>query len=139
MATWSGTVSTLSGLCDFPNLDAPRDSCDVIEIDFKGDSELKGSLSPALCDLLKLKYLDLSETNVAGDVKALGNAVELIYLLLSNTKVEGDIEALHNLTKLERLHLENTNVSGNVASLREAAKGLKDVKISSERIAGGRC
>ena len=66
----------------------------------------------ALSNATDLRYLDLSETKVYGDLVALSNAKRLDYLGLSETKVYGDMASFANLTELTTLKLSSTKVSG---------------------------
>lgn len=75
-------------------------------------------------DIADLKYSSLTSiylpnTQVSGDIAALGNLTNLTKLDLSNTKVSGDIAALKNLTLLTSVVLSNTQVSGDIAVLPE--------------------
>ena len=64
-----------------------------------------------------LVYLNLSNTQVSGDISNLNTLTDLTYLSLSNTQVSGDISNLNTLTALTELYLYNTQVSGDISNL----------------------
>ena len=64
-----------------------------------------------------LTILDLSYTQVSGDIANLKDCASFISLNLSNTQVSGDIANFKNLTLLTYLSLDNTKVSGNIGEL----------------------
>ena len=64
-----------------------------------------------------LAYLDISHTQVSGDIGNLNTLTSLTYLNLSNTQVSGNIGDLNTLTALTELYLYNTQVSGNIGDL----------------------
>nr|DAU82404.1 MAG TPA: leucine-rich repeat protein [Crassvirales sp.] len=64
-----------------------------------------------------LAYLNLSNTQVSGDISNLNTLTDLTYLSLSNTQVSGDISNLNTLTALTELYLYNTQVSGDISNL----------------------
>jgi hypothetical protein len=65
-----------------------------------------------LAPLVKLKYLDLGYTKVAGDVKSLALLIKLRVLSLGGTKVGGQAHTLASLVDLSYLYLGNTSVAG---------------------------
>ena len=95
----------------------------ITHLDLSG---CKGDLRPVtpLGSLVKLTTLDLSFTNVEGDVKGLSTLVELTTLDLPCTKVEGDVKGLSTLVKLTTLYLYNTKVEGDEGALRASIPGL---------------
>ena len=65
-----------------------------------------------------LTFLNLSNTQVSGDIANLKTLTALTSLDLSNTQVSGDIANLKTLTALTSLDLSNTQVSGDIANLK---------------------
>jgi hypothetical protein len=61
---------------------------------------------------VRLTWLSLRFTNVAGDVHGLAPLVQLTGLLLDHTKVTGQAEALAPLVRLRHLWLGDTAVAG---------------------------
>ena len=64
-----------------------------------------------------LAYLDISHTQVSGDIGNLNTLTSLTYLNVENSQVSGDIGNLNTLTSLTYLNLSNTQVSGNIGDL----------------------
>ena len=65
-----------------------------------------------------LTILDLSYTQVSGDIANLKDCASFISLNLSNTQVSGDIANFKNLTALTTLSLYNTQIGGDIANLK---------------------
>ena len=63
-----------------------------------------------------LQILDLTGTEVTGDLAALANFTELLQLRLSNTAVSGELKSLAKLKRLTELDLSNTAVFGDASS-----------------------
>ena len=66
-----------------------------------------------------LAYLDISHTQVSGDIGNLNTLTSLTYLNLSNTQVSGNIGDLNTLTALTELYVHNTQVpiTGDIGKL----------------------
>ena len=79
--------------------------------------------------------LDLTSTEVTGDLAALANATELQYLRLSNTAVSGELKSLANLNKLEELDLSETAVCGELKSLAKLTE-LRELDLSNTAVFG---
>ena len=114
-----------------------RHGCDVFAIILSG-TERQGSLSPQLQQLPKLQYLNLSGTEVSGDLAVLSNSRQLIMLDLSKSKVAGNIRALENATRLKELKVSETKILGEMASLRNT-RHLEKVDTSGTASRGGVC
>ena len=112
----------------------PRHGCDVTSMDLLG-KELKGSLSPALCEFRKLHALGLSGTELSGDLAMLAKCNELIDLHLSKTKVTGDIKSLSNMEKLKVLNLRDTQVFGALEAFKNALD-LRYLGLSQTSVTG---
>ena len=67
-----------------------------------------------------LTSINLSRTQVSGDISALQNLTALTTINLSSTQVSGNISALQNLTALTTINLENC--TGNLSSLSSSTK-----------------
>ena len=65
-----------------------------------------------------LTILDLSYTQVSGDIANLKDCASFISLNLSNTQVSGDIANFKNLTALTALSSYNTQIGGDIANLK---------------------
>lgn len=79
--------------------------------------------------------LNLSETQVSGNIANLKNLVALRTLMLTKNKVAGDIANLKSLTSLTALSLYNTHVNGNIADLKNLV-ALTNLDIASTNISG---
>ena len=92
-------------------------NCDVIELDFGGRSELHGQLSEWLRRLTHLKVLVLHSATVRGSLQVLKH-VPMRKVDLSGTQVSGDIDLICNWESLEQLDLSNTQVTGELINKR---------------------
>ncbi|CAJ1427947.1 unnamed protein product [Effrenium voratum] len=109
--------------------------CDVWQIDLDGLEEVQGTLDERIAELPKFSWLDLGDTNVTGDVKALENNTYLGFLHLANTRVTGDLRSLSQATWLTALNLQNTRVAGDLSGLSQA-RGLNALDLRNTRVAG---
>ena len=132
---WNGDSACKAGGGAGLRPGVPRHDCDVFWIDL-GGKELQGSLSPAFLNFPKLQYLNLSGTEVSGDLAMLAKCSQLAELDISKTKVAGDVKALQNASNLKKLNLSETKIFGEMASLRPL-KGLRNLETSGTQIRGG--
>ena len=77
------------------------------------DNSITGSIS-ALSTLSMLRTLDLTRTNVDGDISSL-SSFQINIISLAETNVSGNISSLESMRSLETVDLEETNVGGNIA------------------------
>ena len=92
-----------------------------------------------LADLSKtkefLQFLDLTGTEVTGDLATLANFTWLNHLRLSNTAVSGELKSLAKLERLTELDLSNTAVSGELKSLEKLTE-LKQLDLANLKVVG---
>ena len=124
--TWSTGLSL--------SIRVPRYGCDVTTVNLLG-KELRGSLSPALCEFPKLQHLILSGTELSGDLAMLAKCKELNELSLLGTSVAGDLKALREMEKLKVLDLRDTRVYGEVEAVKNASE-LKHLDLSETNATG---
>ena len=81
--------------------------------------------------------MNLSNTNISGDISALTNLTALVTLDLSNAQVSGDISALANLTALTSMNLSNMQnpLTGNISNLKSLTK-CTDIKLDYSKLTG---
>ena len=82
-----------------------------------------------------LTYLDISNTNISGDIANLKNLTALTYLNLGRTNISGDIANLKNLKALTNLNLGRTNISGDIANLKNLT-ALTNLNLGRTNISG---
>ena len=82
-----------------------------------------------------LTSLNLSYSNVTGDIANLKNLTSLTSLVLSNNQVTGDIANLKNLTSLTSLVLSNDQVTGDIANLK-STKSLSKFSAYNTLVSG---
>jgi len=129
---------------------ADRDPCDEVEVVCRGGHVVEIRLARSLkvrgvdvaefAGLLSLEHLDLSHTEVYGDVTALSALSSLVELNLRATGVFGDVQSLGSLTGLRVLRLGGSdtqgNLSGDISGLQRLVK-LRELEISgSDRVVG---
>ncbi|CAE7214042.1 MSP1, partial [Symbiodinium pilosum] len=95
---------------------------------------LSGNLH-ALSPLVKLRQLELPNTQITGELDALQGMKQLEYLVLSQSLVHGKLEALQELKQLRELSLSRTNVSGDLGALQELVD-IEDVQLSETQVTG---
>ena len=103
------------------------------KLDLTG-TEVTGDLA-ALAHFTKLSHLRLSSTAVSGKLKSLAKLKELKELDLSNTAVSGELQSLTKLEKLTKLEMSNTAVSGKLKSL-EKLKRLQKLDLANLKVMG---
>ena len=82
-----------------------------------------------------LAYLDISHTQVSGDIGNLNTLTSLTYLNVENSQVSGDIGNLNTLTSLTYLNLSNTQVSGNIGDL-NTLTALTELYLYNTQVSG---
>ena len=92
-------------------------------------------------DIGDLKYskllgtINLSNTEVYGDISSISGLVNLTAFRVANTKVYGDLAAVSNLLKLRVIEVSNSNVSGNLSAISNLSE-LAYVYMQKSRITG---
>jgi EIX receptor 1/2 len=88
--------------------------------------------------LTKLQYLNLSKTNIVGNIpQQLGNLSSLISLDLSLNKLEGSIpKAFGNMVALVHLDLSSNNLEGMIPQTLENLHNLQVLDLSNNSISG---
>lgn len=95
----------------------------------------------AIFDIGDLKYskllesLNVSNTDVYGDISSVSGLVLLNSFRVANTKVHGDVSAISNLSKLTVTELSNTATTGDLSAISNLLK-LRYVQISDTYITG---
>lgn len=82
-----------------------------------------------------LESLNVSNTDVYGDISSVSGLVLLNSFRVANTKVHGDISAISNLSKLTVTELSNTATTGDLSAISNLLK-LRYVQISNTYITG---
>ena len=113
--------------------DLPLKAKGLWRLDLTG-TEVTGDVA-ALADATKLEYLRLSNTAVSGELKSLAKLEKLAALELSNTAVSGELKSLEKLTELKKLDLSNTAACGELKSLAEM-KYLKQLDLANLKAIG---
>ena len=90
-------------------------------------------MSQSFKELKDLRWLDLSDTKISGDLAVLANCTKMDSLFLQNTLVTGDLASLAE-ARIWLLDLSNSKVTGNLGALNGSE--LKTVHLSNTRIAG---
>ncbi|KAL1103243.1 hypothetical protein V6Z11_D05G425600 [Gossypium hirsutum] len=83
---------------------------------FTGDANFFGGLPHSMGNLVSLKFLDLSYSNLSGTVpRSLGNLLQLTHLDLSGNQFSGQIpSSILNLTQLEYLKISENSLEGSI-------------------------
>ena len=97
-------------------------------------TEVTGDLA-ALANFAKLQYLRLSNTAVSGELKSLAELEGLWGLHLADTAVFGELKSLVKLKSLQKLDLSNTAVFGNLKSLAKMER-LVALELSNTAVSG---
>ncbi|CAJ1374519.1 unnamed protein product [Effrenium voratum] len=108
--------------------------CKVETIHFRG-RKVQGSLDERIAELTELYNLDLSDSNVTGDLKVLEKNRQLRDLRLQRTRVTGDLSSLSQARGLQKLYLHRTQVTGDLASLSQATE-LTHLDLHDTRVKG---
>ena len=82
-----------------------------------------------------LESLNVSNTDVYGDISSVSGLVLLNSFRVANTKVHGDVSAISNLSKLTVTELSNTATTGDLSAISNLLK-LRYVQISDTYITG---
>tara|TARA_B100000683_G_scaffold7746_1_gene8506 strand:- start:405 stop:1652 length:1248 start_codon:yes stop_codon:yes gene_type:complete len=85
--------------------------------------------------LPKLKYLDLANTSVSGNLSSLKDLTKLEYLDLMDTGVSGKLSDLQDLTKLKHLDLNLTSVSGKLSDI-NGLTNLESLDLAGSGVSG---
>lgn len=109
--------------------------CEVIKIKLGDRSELHGQLSQWLRRLTKLKTLILHSANVTGTLQVLKH-LPMRRVDLSGTQVSGDIALILNWQSLEQLDLSNTQVAGELINHKREffGKRLRTLKLANTNV-----
>ena len=100
----------------------------MIKIRFPERSELHGQLSDWLHRLTNLEVLVLHSANVTGNLHVLKHA-RMRRLDLSGTQVSGDIDLICNLERLKHLDLSYTQVAGELINQKRTSFGKELVTL----------
>ncbi|KAG4150129.1 hypothetical protein ERO13_D05G376366v2 [Gossypium hirsutum] len=111
---------------------------------FTGDANFFGGLPGSMGNLVSLKFLDLSYSNLSGTVpRSLGNLLQLTHLDLSGNQFSGQIpSSILNLTQLEYLKIsensleDNNLLNGILPSWLYTAPPLKRIDLSKNQFSG---
>ena len=82
-----------------------------------------------------LTLLNLSNTQVSGDISALSNITNMRLLKCANTRITGNISALSNMNVISQIDLSNTNVSGDISALSQLTN-LVNLLLSNTNVSG---
>ena len=92
-------------------------------------------------DIGELKYskllssLNVSNTDVYGDISSISGLVNLNSFRVKNTKLYGDLAAVSNLLKLAAIDVSDANISGDLSAISNLSE-LSYVYIQNSRITG---
>ncbi|ORY73753.1 L domain-like protein [Neocallimastix californiae] len=121
------------------------------------NTSIKGNIN-IMRDLYKIKKIDLSKTNIFGDISYYNNSsikdismtsikgdvndifsisYNLEYINISNTLINGKLQSnIYGLQKLKSINFSNTAISGNLSKNIKNLKNLKEINISQTNANG---
>lgn len=82
-----------------------------------------------------LEFINVSNTDVYGDISSISGLENLNGFRVANTKVYGDLAAVSNLLKLTVIEVANTNISGDLSAISNLSK-LAYVYMQNAHITG---
>ena len=82
-----------------------------------------------------LEFINVSNTDVYGDISSISGLENLNGFRVGNTKVYGDLAAVSNLLKLTVIDVGNSNISGDLSAISNLSK-LAYVYMQNSRITG---
>lgn len=82
-----------------------------------------------------LEYLNLSNTDIYGDISSISGLKNLINFRVGNTKVYGDLAAVSNLLKLTVIEVNDSRITGNLSAISNLSE-LSHVYMYNSRITG---
>ncbi len=97
-------------------------------------TEVNGDLV-SLSGLSNLKRIDLSWTGVSGDLSSLNGLTNLQSIGLSSMQIIGDLASFSGLINLKRIALSDTQVSGDLVSL-SGLSNLEYINLSDTQVSG---
>jgi hypothetical protein len=131
-------VEVLKNKLNMDVLHLPEKDEDVVYIDKDQliDYTSRDAIDIYFYTLFKnLTMIDLSDTDVSGDIKHLGSLPSLTEIWLSGTGVTGDIIHLKSLPNLTDICLSTTGVSGDIAHLNSLLK-LTNIQLFKTGVTG---
>ncbi|WP_353931255.1 DUF4347 domain-containing protein [Okeanomitos corallinicola TIOX110] len=136
-----GTIpSELGNLDALETFNLGNNELNIRPLLLRFSNQLSGNIPTEIRNLYNLQYLDLSNTNVGGDIEEVIQTSDgLQYLDLSNTNVGGYVpREISNLRALQYLDLSSTNVDVDMSSLRGIGNidFLQHLNLSSTNIYG---
>jgi len=112
------------------------DQCHVTELRLEQPQDVRVELSPELGRLHRLKNVDLGgAVALTANIEALRNATLLEKLNLSHSQVQGDLEVFENHPKLQHLDLENILVKGSI-NVFSHTKDLRVLRLTATLVEG---
>jgi Leucine-rich repeat (LRR) protein len=108
--------------------------CELVELRFLNASYTNISILPEIFDnFIKLQYLDLSNNNLIVIPKSIGDLINLKYLDLYDNNIKEIPDEIYNLTNLKKLYLSNNEITNISESLGKLTK-LKNLYLSNNNI-----
>lgn len=85
------------------------------------NTDVYGDIS-CILDLELLSEFRVANTKVYGDVSAISNLSKLTVIDLSNTVITGDLSAISNLSELSYAYLQGSRITGNLSAISNLSK-----------------
>lgn len=96
----------------------------LLEVINVSNTDVYGDIS-SVSDLEYLNQIRINNTKVYGDVSAISNLSKLAVVELTNAAITGDLSAISNLSELAYVQISNTYITGNLSAISNLSKLVK--------------
>ncbi|CAK9066743.1 unnamed protein product [Durusdinium trenchii] len=123
--------------CHWPGITCNKKE-EVYRVDLHGHREVTGTMVAGAwkkLSALSLVEVDLSNTNVQGNIDAFRFSTKFLRLNLANTNVTGDPAVLKSSSRLRMLNLANTKVRGDIRFL-SSMRSLTELQLANTKAHG---
>lgn len=85
------------------------------------NTDVYGDIS-SISDLKNLNAFRVANTKVYGDLAAVSNLLKLTVVEVFDTNISGDLSAISNLSELAYVYMHNSRITGNLSAISNLAK-----------------